>query len=75
MAWWGRETKEKGKKEMKGERDAGETQRSALSHAFIDPIVKQPPIVTKFQTVIVFNVVNTSTESDFLYHSWIFMYK
>ena len=34
-------------------------------HASIDPMVQKPPIVTKFQTVIVFNVVNTFTESDF----------
>nr|CAN83840.1 hypothetical protein VITISV_023231 [Vitis vinifera] len=53
----------------------GEMQRSSSSCASVDPTVKRPPIIIKFPTVIVFNMVNTSMESDFRSHDWIFLYR
>ena len=60
------------KKERNGEAGVGEMQGLRV---FADLTTKRPLIVMKFQTVIVFNVVNTSVKSDFLSHGWILLYR
>ena len=62
----------KGKDRKKGMGEAQGRHKADVGsrhpRVFVDPIVKQPPIMTKFQMVIVFNVVNTSTKSNFRSH-------
>ena len=61
--------KEKKRKERK---ERGKCMGGHCPHTSVDPIMKRFSIVMKFQTGIIFNVVNTSMESDFLSENWIF---
>ena len=65
-------------KEKKERKEMGRCRGDARNHhprAFANPMVKRALIVTKFQTVIVFNVVNTSMELDFQSHGSILLYR